>query len=286
MNKNLSLIISLFIGIPLLLLFLFKLVPPATVGVKQNQWGGGIVQEDYPMGFQLGISGYHKWHYLPTRTHFVHFAKDNGGRSFKDEMSWYANPLEVRTKDNNVVSFEITVAYKIIENEAYQIVSDGLKAHYPDRVRSVVTAVLREELPKLTSEDLQLTELRLKRVDETLPILNEQLKEFHCIAESILIRKLQFQTEYETKLQEKQYFRQKALLDEALTLVAEEEKTVNLIERKIRAEELALTQDWQKRIQEKKSEYEVLIAQINADAKVYAMETLARGEAEKVKYAF
>jgi hypothetical protein len=135
----------------------------------------------------------------------------------------------------------------------------------------------------LTSEDLQLTDLRLDRVSQTIPLLNERLKEFHCSAESILIRKLQFQRDYENKLQEKQYFRQKALLDRALTLVAEEEKTVNLIERQIVAAEMAKTQDWEKKIQEKKSEYQVLIAQIEADARIYSAETVAAGEAERVK---
>ncbi|MBC8369433.1 MAG: hypothetical protein H8E25_05505 [Planctomycetes bacterium] len=269
---------------PLLIALLFKKIPPATVGVKQNQWGGGIVEADYSTGFRLGISGYHKWHYLPTRTHFLHFTGGSGTQRYSsDSVSKWASPLEIRTTDNNVVTFELSVAYHIIPGEAHNIIMDGLKAHYPDRVKSVVMAVLRQELPKLTSEDLQLTDLRLDRVNQTLPLLNDRLKEFHCEAESILIRKLQFQRDYESKLQEKQYFRQKALLDRALTLVAEEEKTVNLIERQIVAAEMAKTQDWEKKIQEKKSEFEVTIAQISADARIYATETMAQGEADRVK---
>lgn len=284
MKRGLITFLVLLIITPLVFSLMFKRIPPATVGVKQNQWGGGgVVEADFATGFRLGISGFHKWHYLPTRTHFLHFTGLNSGRYSSDEMSSWANPLEIRTTDNNVVTFELSVAYKIIPGDAYQIVMDGLKAHYPDRVKSVVTAVLRQELPKLTSEDLQLTDLRLQRVADTLPLLNEQLKEFHCVAESILIRKLQFQKDYESKLQEKQYFRQKALLDQALTLVAEEEKLVNVIERQIVAAEMAKTQDWEKDIQTKKSEYEVLIAEIEAEARIYAAETLAIGESERVK---
>ena len=48
------------------------------------------------------------------------------------------------------------------------------------------------------------------------------------------------------------------------------------------AAELSLTQDWEKRMQEKRSEYDVLIASIVADAEVYAAEERARGEAEAV----
>jgi regulator of protease activity HflC (stomatin/prohibitin superfamily) len=284
MKRSLITLLILLVVLPIATALLFKRIPPATVGVKQNQWGGGIVESDFSTGFRLGISGYHKWHYLPTRTHFLHFTGTTAPQYFtSDDISKWANPLEIRTTDNNVVTFELSVAYKVIPGEAHKIVMDGLKLHYPDRVKSVVMAVLRQELPKLTSEDLQLTDLRLDRVASTLPFLNERLKEFHCEAESILIRKLQFQRDYESKLQEKQYFRQKALLDRALTLVAEEEKTVNLIERQIVAAEMAKTEDWEKQIQEKRSEYEVTIASIVAEARVYATETLAQGEAERVK---
>ncbi|MFT7517757.1 MAG: regulator of protease activity HflC (stomatin/prohibitin superfamily) [Myxococcota bacterium] len=284
MKRSLITLLVLLIVTPLVFSLMFKRIPPATVGVKQNQWGSsGVVEADSATGFRLGISGYHKWHYLPTRTHFLHFTGVNSGRYSNDAMSSWANPLEIRTTDNNVVNFELSVAYKIIPGQAYKIVMDGLKEHYTDRVTSVVTAVMRQELPKLTSEDLQLTDLRMLRVEDTLPRLNEQLKEFHCVAEHILIRKLQFQRDYESKLQEKQYFRQKALLDRALTLVAEEEKVVNVIERQIVAAEMAKTQTWEKDIQIKKSEYEVLIAEIEAEARIYAAETLAIGESERVQ---
>ena len=283
MKRTLITLIVLLVVAPLVTALLFKRIPPATVGVKQNQWGGGIIEDDFSTGFRLGISGYHKWHYLPTRTHFLHFTSGRPNSYSSNSVSTWAKPLEIRTTDNNVVTFELSVAYRIIPGEAHKIVMDGLKEHYADRVKSVVMAELRQELPKLTSEDLQLTDLRLSRVADTLPLLNSRLQEFHCVAESILIRKLQFQADYESKLQEKQYFRQKALLDRAQTLVAEEEKTVNLIERQIVAAEMAKTQDWEKRIQEKMSEYQVLIAEIDAEANIYSVETISEGKAERVK---
>lgn len=279
MKKFVFLIVLLVLA-PILFAVLIKRVPPATIGVKQNQWAGaGIVRADYPTGFHLGISGIHKWYFLPAKTHFLHYNATQGMSSPTDD---WAPPLEIRTTDNNVVSFELSVSYKILEDEAHIIVDEGILLDYRDRVRSTVTAVLRRELPRLTSEDLQDTDLRLLRVAETLPILNEGLREFHCVADEILIRRLRFQQEYEDKLQEKQYLRQKALLDTAQTLVAEEEKKVNLIEKQIVAAELSLTQDWEKRMQEKRSEYDVLIASIVADAEVYAAEERARGEAEAV----
>lgn len=278
--KKLFILAILVLLSPLVIALLFKRVPPATIGVKQSQWGGGgLIESDYRTGFHLGISGYHKWHFLPSTTHFLHYTDNRVGTG--SETVSFDNPLQIRAADGNEVTYEVTVAYRIIPGEAWRIIDDGLKIQYQDRVKSKVTAILRDELSELSSENLQLTDHRLALVKEALPVLSEDLKEFHCVADSILIRRLRFQEEYEEKLQAKQFLRQKALLDVAQTHLAEEEKTVNLIERQIQAAELALTQNWEKTIQEKKSEYEVLIAGIRADASIYATETMAEGEAER-----
>lgn len=280
--KRLVWLLVLLVGTPVLLVVLFKRVPPATIGVKQYMWGGGIVEADFPTGFHLGVSGYHKWYMLPAKTHFIHFTESGAiGRGVSDTDS-FNPPLNIRTRDNNVVSIDVSVAYRIREGEAHAIVSEGLTQQYRERVKSKALSVLLSELAKLSSEDLQSTDVRLDQVALTLPVLDSAFSEFFCTAEAILIRRISFESQYETKLQEKQYLRQKANLDEALTLQADEEKTVNLIERQIQAAELELTQDWEKRLQEKRSEYEVLIAQIDADARIYQQRTLAEGEAGRV----
>ena len=57
---------------------LMENVPPTHVGVKQNQWGGGVVKEDYSTGYHLGVTGVHKWYLLDRRTHFLTFADNHG----------------------------------------------------------------------------------------------------------------------------------------------------------------------------------------------------------------
>lgn len=278
--KKLVILLIILILTPLMVALLFKRVPPATIGVKQSQWGGGIIQADHDTGFHLGVSGYHKWHFLPAVTHFIHFTETPG--STKSDTETYLPPFEFRTADQNIVTYDITVAYRIKQGGAWQIVSDGLKMEYRSRVKSKVESILREQLVKFSSEDLQLTDNRMRLVADALPILEADLSEFHCEAETILIRRFRFREGYEGQLQEKQFLRQKALLDAAQTAVAEQEQLVNVKERKIVAAELALKQDWEKRVQEKQSEYDVLLATIRAEAEVYAAETMAEGDAELV----
>lgn len=273
-------IILLALLAPLLYLGLFENVAPAQIGIKQNLWSGeGVVEQDFGLGLHLGITGIHRWYFLSSRTHFLNFTGESGSR---DEVVQYVDPLEIRTTDGNIVTVELTVSYRIREGEGHKIIAEAAQQFYRERVASVVTAVLRAELPKLTSEDLQETSKRIQRVAELLPVLDANIAQYHCTVDQVLIRAIRFQSEYEEQLQEKQYLRQLANLDQALTRQAEEEKTVNAIDRQIQAAELKLGQEWEKRLQEKRSEYDVLIAQIRADAEVYARRTRAEGEAERV----
>ncbi len=277
--KFLLIVLVILVGAPIIFSLCFKRIPPDVIGIKQARWGGGgIIEQDFHTGFQLGVSGYHLWHYLPRQTHFLHFTRSNSPSSGVD--SWEP-PQEIRTRDNNVVTIDLSIPYHIIPESGFQIVKEGLKHEYRDRVKSTVERVLRSELSELTSEDLQNTEMRRQRTMAILPILNVQLAEFHCRAETVLVRRFQFSTQYESKLQEKQFLRQKANLDEALTAQADEQKTVNLIERQIVAAEKALTQGWEKELQVKLSEYEVLIADINARAHIYAKKTRAEAQADR-----
>ena len=54
--KKLIVLLVVLVLVPIMAAVLFKRVPPATIGVKQSQWGGGIIQDDYSTGFHLGIS--------------------------------------------------------------------------------------------------------------------------------------------------------------------------------------------------------------------------------------
>ncbi|MDA1260547.1 MAG: SPFH domain-containing protein [Planctomycetota bacterium] len=272
--------IGVLILVPVIYLGFFENVPPAHIGVKQNLWSGkGVVEADYGLGLHLGVTGVHRWYFLPARTHFINFTSERGPR---DDVVQETDPLEIRTTDGNIVRVDLTVSYRIREGLGHLIIAEGAQQFYRERVASVVTAVLRSELPNLTSEDLQETEKRTRRVAEILPILDQKISQYHCTADQILIRQISFQSDYEDQLQEKQYLRQLANLDQALTKQAEEERTVNAIDRQIQAAELKLNQEWEKRIQVKKSEYDVLVAQIQADAAVYARRTRAEGEAERV----
>lgn len=258
----------------------FERVPPTEIGVRQGNFGGGLSQQDYTTGTYFSVTGMHRWHYLPRRTHFLHFSSSDTARG--DGVSMWEPSMSIRTRDDNEISVDITVPYRIKEGEAWRIVADGHRLSYTDKVRSLARDVLRAELSRLSSEDLQITDLRIQRADQTLPLLNEKLAEFYVEAEAVLVRAVRFQRDYEAKLQDKQYLTQKALLDGALALQAREEQVTNSIEKQIGAEIKKKTAEWDKTIQEERSRYDVLIAEINAQADVYQRRVRAEGEADAV----
>jgi len=288
--RSLATMITLLVVGSILCMLLFERVQPMDIGVRQSLWGGGITQQDFTTGTYWGITGVHKWHYLPRRTHFLHFTAsvDNAGDRPRGVTEYglrttiWDQPMELRTTDGNLTTLDLTVPYRIIEDGAWRIVSDGIMADYAQNVKSKVESVLRNKLSNLTSEDFQDTEKRLQRAAEVLPDLNATLAEFYVVADAILIRRVSFGAQYEAKLQEKQYYTQKALLDVALTAQADEEKVTNSIEKQIEAEIKSKTEEWNKVLQEERSRYEVMIAGVEAEAVVYETRVRAEGEAEAI----
>ncbi len=256
---------------------LFERVPPAAYGVKQNLWGGGVVEQDYTIGYHLGITGFHKWHLLDRRTHFLTFGgnPDRSGGAGRSRP-----PLELRTKDNNIASYDVTVTYRIIPGQAHRIVQKGLKTRYRDLVVATVESVLREELAQLPSEDLYSTEKRLSVAQGALPQLAAAMEQYFVEPIAILIRAVNFPPAYERKLQEKQLTYQKRLLAEAERRVEEQKAITETKAAEIEAAAKELRGDRNKELQTAASDNQVEIAGILAVAQVYDRRVRAEADAD------
>ncbi len=267
-------------GIFLLGIFLFALlfenVPPTHIGVKQSQWGGGVVEEDFETGFHLGITGMHKWYLLDRRTHFLTFSESHSPAGNDQQRG----PLTFRSKDGNMASIDATMTYRIIPGEAHLIVSNGNRSVYRDRIVTAVESVLRENLAQLSPEEFYSTETRLARSQETLPRLASALAPLHVVPETLLLRAVRFPPGYETRLQDKQLTHQKKLLATAQQKVEEELQRTGTLEKEIEADEKELRGTWDKQLQQKSSDNLVAVAQINGDASLYDKQTRAEALAD------
>ncbi len=256
---------------------LVETVPPSRIGVKQNQWSGqGVISEDFDTGFHLGIAGLHKWYKLDRRTHFLTFADSHSRRSFGQEYP----SLEIRTSDGNPTTLDVTVTYRIKPGEAHLLVASGLYGVYTDRVQQTVQGVLREELAELSSEEFYSSDLRMKRAQDALPKLRENLADLHVEPQDILIRAVRFQSGYEERLQEKQLTYQRKLLATALRKVEEQMQRTGTMEKEIEAAEKERRGEWDKKLQTVRSNNEVAIAEIRGEAEKYAKKIAANADAD------
>lgn len=267
---------GVFLIFVLAIAFLTVRIEPWQIGVRQNQVAGGFAERDFGTGFRLAVPGMHVWHLLERRTHFITYGDEDSVFPVADLRP----PLEIRTKDNNLATYDITVTYRIKEGEAHLIVAEGNKLSYRDRVLTSVESVLRDELAALASEQTYSTDERLRVVASITPKLTAALAGNHVVPEHVLIRAIRFPEGYEQRLQEKQLTYQTRELAEAQKFVEEQRAITETRSAEILAAEKSLRGDFDKQLQEMRSTNEVRVAQILAAADVYDRGTRARAEAQ------
>ena len=261
-------------------------INPGEIGVRASAWGSGVETVDFQPGIHLGVVGVHKWHRLDRRSHFLTFSKTDAHQSGRGMFvvgtrnSQRRLPLDIRTKDNNTAAIDVTVTYRIIEDEANLLVAEGLQTSYQERVVSTVQSVLREELAQLSPEDFVNTEIRLQRAKDTLPVLREALRKFHITPDRLLIRAVRFPDTYERKLQDRQLKQQLALLEKSLQNVEEALAKTGKIEKVTEADVKELVATWDKQIQEAESDNQVKVAKVLGESAEYDLRARATVDAE------
>jgi len=279
MQKLAKTLVGCFAAVMLLFIVgsaLLERVPPATIGVKQNMLGGGIVGEDFHTGFHMGITGVHKWHQLDGTTHFLTYAQKSSGKGSGTERP----VLDIRTKDNNFAFFDVTVTYKIKAGEGHMIVMDGNQDKYRTMADTAVNKVLRAELAQLSSEQVYDTDTRLELVERALPALTTELAPVHLVPQGLLIRAVNFPEVYENKLRMKQLTQQQKLLATAQRKVEDKQALTEGYSAATIAQEKEKRGDWDKKLQSARSSNEVEIASIDGEAEKYNQETRAAAEAD------
>ncbi|MFT7075486.1 MAG: regulator of protease activity HflC (stomatin/prohibitin superfamily) [Planctomycetota bacterium] len=258
-----------------LLMTLFVRIHPWEYGVKQNLLGDGLVEKDFGSGFVLRIPGVHEWHRIDRRTHFVTFADVRQ----RTELGISRSSLEIRTKDGNFATYDLSVTYRVKEGSAYKIVQGRDKDIYKARVVENIEGTMREELAQLSSEEIFSTETRLKVAREAIPRLMESMAEYQCVPDQVLIRAIRFQDGYEARLQAKQLTYQKTELAESQRAVEDQSAITQTKQAEIEAAEKERRGEWDKRIQQASSDNEVKIAGVRAKANIYDQERRAMADA-------
>lgn len=232
-------------------------VDVSEVGVRYNN-ALGLQKEDLEPGYHLEIIGMQRIWRLPARYLVLDFVRETS--------------LSIRTKDNNTVTVDVAVPYRVKQGEAWQIMDAG--NHLPDGegkfrfqrfAEQTATDVLRGHLAQLRSEDFYKTDRRLEVAGLALKVLNEKLAVYHLEANMVLIRAAYFRTEYETQLAQIQLNEQQKLLDGAKQAVATKQQSLDNFTQQTNAMVAAKEQDWGKRIAQLDRAYQVGLVDTGED---------------------
>lgn len=249
--------------------FFLVRIEPWEIGVRKSLTGG-IAEQDFNVGYQPRVPFFHAFYRLPRTLQYLDYSKEGGAE---------AEPLEIRTAANNVIFVDVTIPWRIKENEAWMIIREGFGDSYPEKVRSTVTGMLRETLADLNNLDIQDTDKRQATSQSILPKLNEQLARYHIEADHIVIRAIRFREEYERKLQDKQYYSVQGRLDEAKRKQSVAIQETETLEKTIDKEIALKREEWNRKVEELKTKFEIEIAKIDAEAVKYAQKQRAEGDA-------
>ncbi len=241
----------------LLRAFVLTEIDVGQVGVRYNN-ALGLQRQDLPPGYHMEIVGMQRIWRLPAHFLVLDFDRED--------------TLSIRTKDNNTVTVDVAVPYRVKQGEAWQIMdagnhlSDGEgRFRFQRFAEQTATDVLRGHLAQLRSEDFYNTERRLEVANSALAALNEKLAAYHLEANTVLIRAAYFRPEYETQLAQIQLNEQQKLLDGAKQAVAMKQQSLDNFTQQTNALVSAKEQDWGKRVAQLDRAYQVGLLETGED---------------------
>lgn len=247
---QISRIFVIFVGVILVARAVFLTrIPPGSVGVRYSN-AGGLLEAELEPGWHWEVPGLQRISALPSRYLFLNYTGENA--------------LSIRTKDNNTVSVDISVPYRIVPGAAWKVMDAG--NHLEDAggafrferfANDTAISVLRENLAQLKSADFYNTDRRLEVSEATLEHLNESLAKLNLQAREVLIRASYFRNEYEQQLAQIQLNEQQKLLDGAKRVVSDVQQKLDNYSQKTSAQVAAKTQDWNRKIADLNRGYQV-----------------------------
>ncbi len=269
MKKLVNVVCISFLILWLLPKLLLVRIDPWEIGVRRSLTGG-ITEEDFHFGYQFSLPLLHSWYRMPRTLQYL---------NYNDEPGAEGRSLEVRTSANNVIYVDVTIPWRIKDGEAWRIIQEGFIGTYPQKVSSTTTGILRETLAAMTNTDIYQTDKRQQMAERILPKLNKALEQYHVEALSVVIRAIRFRPEYEQKLQDKQYFIVQGKLDEALRKESVAVQSTDTLEQTIEKDINLKREEWNQKIEELKTQYELEIAAIEAEAIQYDRKRRSEGDA-------
>jgi regulator of protease activity HflC (stomatin/prohibitin superfamily) len=251
-------------------------VAPWSVGVRQDNFGGGLDPVDLPPGLHGGVPGLRLVHAVDMRGRLTLFGATLGEPG---PLVAVAPPLDIRTTSNQTAQVDLALAWRIRPGAGHRVVEGALEGLLPSRVADRASKVLEVQLAALASEEWFDAERRARLTADIEPLLAAELEDLHVELIGLHLAKVRFPTEFERKLQEKQVSHQTALLFDATARVDQAQAEVGRLENQTAAEEQKLLAEWLRERGEKRALFDLEQAALAAETAAHIQRVQSEAEA-------
>ena len=263
-------------------------IPIGHTGVRIQQYSilgkKGVVAKDFGPGWHRNLGPIDRWELFDSTVQSLEMTRDPvyGDRSSQDDV-------QVQSADGYAVSLDVTVKYRIAEGKAHEVYQDtGSGIKYKTIVRNEAEQACMGLFGQMKTEDFYNPTERRTRAAEVKTRLTESLADNSIEIIDVLIRDVQFDPEYESKIRTKKLADQEVELNKSMAKAeemrgvtqvteAETKKLVNIIVREKEAELITMQAQTDLEIAKIQAEYKRYATQKMADADLIAAQKEAEG---------
>jgi regulator of protease activity HflC (stomatin/prohibitin superfamily) len=282
------LIIVIAIGAYIIVKATLTPIPIGIVGVRTQEYAiigkKGVVQEDFGPGWHRALWPIDSWQYFDSTVQTLEMTRDpqRGDRKGRDDV-------QVQSADGYAVSVDVTIKYRIEPGKAHKLYVDtGSGVRYKAIVRNEAEKTCIAQFGGMKTEDFYNPHVRRTVAKAALSSLQESLKDNYVAVLDLLIRDVQFDPEYERKIQTKKLADQEVEVNKSLqrsremqgktdVIGAETKRLIKIIREEKEAELVKMRAETDLTIADIKAKSEKYATEKRADADVYAAKKNAEG---------
>ena len=261
-------------GILFVALFLFlciEKVPLDRVGVITDNFGGGVVQEDREPGYAWIWPGVQTLSLWDPSVQVIHLELSQG----RDTR------VHIRGKDQYTTHLDMTVLYRVRKDAGGKTSawSVAKKLGSMEKLREIAmrnsTKVIWEVMSDLNTEEFYDTRKRLDHSMRAHRTLDEALREEGVEVLDVMVRKIDYDAGFESRLLEKQLLEQDQLLQASLAKAEKEKQVTEKIQKETEAMVKRIVQEREKEVKTILAEKEKKLRQIEGDTGLYTVEIVS-----------
>jgi regulator of protease activity HflC (stomatin/prohibitin superfamily) len=230
-----------------------------------------VIPSDFGPGWHRDLGPIDKWELFDSTVQSLEMTKDPryGSNRGRDDV-------KVQSADGYAVSLDVTVKYRIREGLAHKLYQDtGSGTKYRTIVRNQAEKACMGLLGTMKTEDFYNPEARRTKSEEIREQLVTVLNENYIDVIDVLIRDVEFDPEYESKIRMKKLADQEVELNKSMANAEKKRGETQVIEAETKKLVSIIVKEKEAELIRMQAEADLQIAGIEAAAHKYAVEKQA-----------